>query len=95
MPDPATPAWLDGGLLALFAVHLAVFARLALRRGELRHTVATATFLCLVGVYAVRLWAPESQLFESPLDLWLRRAAWAGAGLSLGLFLRRRFGGDG
>lgn len=82
---------MDAALLALFVVHLGVFGRLAYLRRETRHTVAAVTFLLLAGVYVVRLLAPEWMLADEPLSLWLRRAAWGGAGISLGLFLRRRF----
>jgi hypothetical protein len=81
---------LNAALLAVFAVHLAAFGRLAWLRRERYYAVASLTFVLLVGVFALRLWAPEWELGGHPASRYLRVAAWGSAAVSLSLFVRRR-----
>ena len=85
MPEP-----LDQALLALFAIHLVVFVRLSWLRRQPRYLLASTTFLLLVAVFSLRLWAPEWSLAGVALHRWLRWGAWGSAAVSLGLLLYRQ-----
>jgi len=77
------PEWGDVALLGLFAVHLAIFGRMTWRGRQLRHGIATITFLLLVAVFAVRLWSPEWSVAGVAVHRVLRWAAWGGTVVSL------------
>lgn len=68
----------------------ALFARLTWRHRQPRHAVATTTFLRLVTVFGLRLWAPELMLNGVAVHQLLRWAAWTSAAVSLVLLVRLR-----
>lgn len=86
-PRPV-PRLVLGGLLVVFAIHLVVFARLYLRRRQLRHGAATLTFALLVSAFSLRLWAEEWAVAGIPTHFVVRVAAWMAAGVSIPLFIR-------
>jgi hypothetical protein len=86
-------AWLDGLLLAVFLVHLVVFAVLGLRRGQSYYIALVVTFSLLSASAAFRLWGGDREVADLSLAQWLRYAAWAAALVSItwtGLRIRRR-----
>lgn len=70
-------------LLALFAVHLAAFAVLGLKRRQWYYLALVATFALLTGAFGVRLFAPEATAMGLPLHQLLRYCAWAAAAVSI------------
>lgn len=84
------PDWLVIALLVLFAVHLAVFFRLFLKRGEKYYLAASFTFLLLVLTFAVRLWWAEAAVAGYSLFWILRIAAWISAAFSISWLIKRR-----
>lgn len=84
------PEWLSWSLLFVFAVHLAVFGRRWRRTRALADLVLTLTFALLVLSITLRLAAPEAQLAGVALYWFPRVLAWAGAAMSLTLYIRRR-----
>lgn len=84
------PTWLSAVLLAIFVIHLVVFFRLFLRRGEKYYLAASFTFLLLVATFSVKIWAPEVQVAGFSLFWALRIAAWISAAVSITWLVRRR-----
>lgn len=76
-------------LLVVFLIHLIVFARLAIRRREGYYVALVTTFGLLVASNAVRLMAPELEVFERALFQWLRWTAWLAALVSISWGIRR------
>ncbi|RFF30834.1 hypothetical protein [Wenzhouxiangella sediminis] len=71
--------WLNWILLLVFAVHLAAFAVLGLRRRQLYYLALVVTFGLLTASFALRLWGGGPVLAERALYEWLRYGAWAAA----------------
>lgn len=85
--------WLNSILLLVFALHLAAFAVLGLRRRELYYAALVVTFGLLTATFALRLWDGGPVLGGRALHQWLRYAAWAAAAVSVSwtaLRVRRR-----
>lgn len=63
-------------LLLIFAIHLVVFGKIALRTRRGYHQSLVATFICLIVMVVLRLWAPAMNL--GALTLWhlFRWGAW-------------------
>lgn len=84
------PTWLVIALLVLFAVHLAVFFSLFIKRGEKYYLAASFTFLLLVLTFAVRLWWADAAVAGYSLFWVLRIAAWISAAISISWLIKRR-----
>ena len=85
------PDWLVAALLAVFIVHLILFARLALRCRQGYYLAVTLTFALLVIAFGLRLGWPEIRVGELQLFQLFRWSAWASAVVSISWFLVRRF----
>ena len=83
------PHWLPPVLTALFAIHLAVFGRLALRRGEAYYWLLCLLFTALTTSFALRWLLPELAVASMPLHLAARYLAWALACITLPLLAVR------
>lgn len=84
------PPWLVRALLAVFAVHLVVFGRLAITRRERYYVVVSATFALLVLAFSLRIAAPTLTLGGVGIHWYPRVAAWVSAAISLVLLIKRR-----
>ncbi len=85
--------WLIGALTLVFAVHLAAFAALGLRRREVYYLALVVTFGLLTASFALRLWEAGPVVADRALHQWLRYGAWAAAVISVSwtaLRVRRR-----
>lgn len=65
------------GLLAVFVIHLIIFLRIALRTHYGYHRCLVLTFLCLIVMTGLRLWAPTLSLGSTHLWQLFRWGAWA------------------
>lgn len=77
-------------LLIVFGVHMAIFGRLALRTRRGYHQLLVLTFICLIAMTGLRLWAPTLLLGDIPAWYLFRWGAWAATLLAAALWLRRR-----
>ena len=87
MPEAWTQWWAPLCLF-VFVTHMPFFAWRYRRTGEIRFAATTLTFALLSLTYAVRVFAPGSELVGIALWRWLRVPAWASAAVSLGLLAR-------
>ncbi|MDX1570912.1 MAG: hypothetical protein R3200_10520 [Xanthomonadales bacterium] len=81
-------------MLAVFAIHLIVFARLAIVRKQGYYWLVAGLFAVLTLSFTLRLWVPELRLGDYHAHILLRIVAWAMAAVTLpilGLRLYRRF----
>lgn len=83
--------WVAALLLVVFLIHLAIFARLALRRREAYYFAVTTTFTLLVIAFGLRLIGPELRTGGLLLHELFRTIAWVSAAISIGWLLARRF----
>lgn len=84
--------WVSALLLGVFLIHLAIFARLALRRREAYYVAVTLTFTLLVLAFGLRLLWPELRAGGVAAHEVFRSLAWVSAAISIGWLLLRRFG---
>ena len=84
------PGWISMPevLLFVFATHLPFFAWRYHRTGELRYGATALTFLLLAISYALRVFAPESDLWGVALHRIVRAPALLAAAVSVSLLLR-------
>jgi hypothetical protein len=87
--DRPMPQWLPPLMTFLFAIHLAVFGRLAVRRGEAYYWLLCALFTALTASFALRWLAPELAVGSMPLHLAARYGAWGLACVTLPLLVLR------
>ena len=80
-------------LLVIFLIHLAVFARMALRTRRGYHRSLALVFVCLIGMVGLRLWVPNLSLGALPFWYPFRWGAWAFTLLTVVQWLRYRWGG--
>ncbi|MDT8409679.1 MAG: hypothetical protein RQ741_08785 [Wenzhouxiangellaceae bacterium] len=73
-------AW---SLLALFAVHLAVFVVLGLRRRQWYYLATVLTFSLLCASLGLQLFAPTVGFGDWPLHRLVRHIAWVSAAVSI------------
>jgi hypothetical protein len=85
------PDWLIATMLAVFAIHFAVFARLAFQRRQSYYVAVCTTFALLILAFGLRLGAPEFAVAGTPLHWIARWFAWASAALSISWLLARKF----
>jgi hypothetical protein len=79
-------------LLIVFILHLVIFARIALRTRRGYHRFLVLTFISLITMTGLRLWAPKISLGPVPVWHLFRFCAWACTLLAAVLWLRyRRF----
>jgi hypothetical protein len=85
--------WIVATLAVIFLIHLVVFARLAIIRGERYYWLVSSVFLVLTASFSLRVFAPGIELAAFPLHLSLRYLAWALAAVTLPMLawrLRKR-----
>jgi hypothetical protein len=82
------PDWWPKLLLFVFATHGPFFAWAWVRTREPRHAATTLTFALLTVAYALRVFAPEAALGDTPAWQVARVPAWMAAALSLSLLAR-------
>ncbi|MBB6086633.1 hypothetical protein [Wenzhouxiangella marina] len=76
-------------LLAVFFIHLLVFARLGLKRREFYYLALVVTFTLLCASILLRMFAPELALGSWNLAWVLRVGAWLSALVSISWTLSR------
>ncbi len=76
-------------LLAIFLVHLVVFAWIGWRRRQGYHALLVLTFLLLSLAVGLRMWAPEWAAGAYPVHQWLRGLAWLSAAVSISWAVQR------
>ena len=80
---------IDTFLLGLFAIHLAAFVVLGVKRQEPYYLALVVTFSLLCAVFATRLFAPDFRIADVELDVVLRYTAWVSAAISISWTLVR------
>lgn len=85
--------WWPALCLFVFVTHMPFFVWRWRQTGELRFAATSVTFALLSATYALRVFAPDSALWGSPLWQWVRVPAWAAAAVSLGLLGRHHLVG--
>ena len=78
-------------LLIIFAIHLAVFSKLAVQFQKGYQWMGVLTFALLITDQILRIWVPIVPPIEYRIHFWLRTAAWLASGLTIGLYLRQRW----
>ena len=77
-------------LLMIFFIHLAVFARIALRTRRGYYICLVMVFVSLVAMTALRLWAPGLGVGATALWMLFRWSAWGLTFMAAALWLRYR-----
>jgi hypothetical protein len=77
-------------LLVVFILHLVIFGRIALKTRRGYHWILALTFISLIAMTGVRLWAPEIRLGEMPAWHLFRWGAWACTLAAAVMWLRYR-----
>ena len=77
-------------LLINFAIHLAVFLWLAVKRRKAHHYVFCLTFLLLVLSFSLRIWFPEAEFNGQKLYWYFRMSALATTAAALLLLYRSK-----
>jgi hypothetical protein len=84
------PDWLTAFLLGIFAIHLFIFVRLALKRRQLYYVAVSTTFALLVLAFGLRLSFPDLRAGGIQLHWIARWLAWASAAVSISWLLIRK-----
>jgi len=85
MSEPVTIA-----LIVIFAIHLAVFLHLYVKRRRTYHLYLAGAFVWLILYQVSRLWWNEMTLFGYSAPAFFRLAAWLMTGLGLLMYIRFR-----
>jgi hypothetical protein len=84
------PDWLVMLLFVVFLVHLMIFVRLGIVRGDGYYWLVSSVFLVLTASFGLRIWAPEIQVVDQPLYQMLRYLAWLLAAITIPTMIWRR-----
>ena len=84
------PSWWPALCLFVFTTHMPFFAWRWARTGEGRYAATTLTFALLSVVYALRVFAPEAALGDTPWWEIARVPAWLSAAVSIGWLVRHQ-----
>ena len=88
------PDWSIALMLVVFAIHLIVFARLAIIRKQGYYWLVATLFAVLTVSFSLRLWFPELRLGHYHAHMLVRLLGWVMAAVTLpilGLRIYRRF----
>ena len=81
--------WYDPVMLVLFAAHLVPMLFVGFKRRELYYLAPITTFSLLTATFALRVFAPDLQVGDTPLHVPVRYAAWAACAVSIPLLILR------
>ena len=77
-------------LIAIFALHFAIFLYLSIKNRKMQHMFVSLTFALLLLSFSCRLWSPEMQILGHKLHTMLRVSAWMSTFIVFAMAVRTR-----